>query len=183
MWKFQQARNIDQIKCWFNVVSVTTLGRHRINVSCLFIFAGISFVVFWYIPGAWFKPLLLWWFVAWYYNSGVFMWYSCHCNLKISLDLPHRETQHLFLYNKLQTLLIHILLNMTILNIGDGFNVYPANTRHSLNVGLMFGRRRRRRVNINPTLGQRLVFAGYPCSVNTAYPVNWYVKCSSNRTI
>ena len=37
---------------------------------------------------------------------------------------------------------------------------YPANTRRWTNVGLMLGQRRRRWANINPTLVQRLVFAG-----------------------
>ena len=35
----------------------------------------------------------------------------------------------------------------------------PANTRRRPNVGLTLDRRRRRRANINPTSGQRIVFA------------------------
>ena len=38
--------------------------------------------------------------------------------------------------------------------------VTPENTRHWTNVGLMLGRRRRRRSNIDPTLVQCLVFSG-----------------------
>ena len=37
-----------------------------------------------------------------------------------------------------------------------------ANTRYLSGVGLMLGHRRRRWANINPTLGQSLVFAGMP---------------------
>ena len=39
----------------------------------------------------------------------------------------------------------------------------PADIRRSPDVGLMLGRRRRRRPNIKPTSGQRVVSAGY-CS-------------------
>ena len=37
---------------------------------------------------------------------------------------------------------------------------YPANTIHWPNAGLMLARRLRRRPNINPALGQYIVFAG-----------------------
>ena len=40
--------------------------------------------------------------------------------------------------------------------------IYPANMRRLPNVRLMLGQRRRRFANINPTLGQRLLFAEYP---------------------
>ena len=38
---------------------------------------------------------------------------------------------------------------------------YPANTIRLPNVGLMLAQRRRRWANSNPTLGKRIVFAGY----------------------
>ena len=37
--------------------------------------------------------------------------------------------------------------------------ILPANTRNFPNVVLMLGRRRRRRANINPAMGQCIVFA------------------------
>ena len=40
------------------------------------------------------------------------------------------------------------------------FRNIPANMRHWPNVGLLLGQRRRRWANSNPTLGQRLMFAG-----------------------
>ena len=39
--------------------------------------------------------------------------------------------------------------------------IHPANTSRSPNVGLMLDQRRRRWTNIKPTLGERLVLAGY----------------------
>ena len=50
----------------------------------------------------------------------------------------------------------------TIIDKRHEYNPRVANTRHWTNVGLMLGRRRRRRPNINPTLAQCLVFAGEP---------------------
>ena len=42
---------------------------------------------------------------------------------------------------------------------------YPANTKRWSNVGLMLGQRRRRLANFNPTLGQRIMFAGYEATL------------------
>ena len=39
-------------------------------------------------------------------------------------------------------------------------NCFPANTVHWPNAGLMLARRLRRRPNVNPALGQCIVFAG-----------------------
>ena len=41
-------------------------------------------------------------------------------------------------------------------------DLYPANKIRWTDVGLMLGRRRRRRANSKPTLGQRIVFALHP---------------------
>ena len=38
--------------------------------------------------------------------------------------------------------------------------IYPANTRRSLNTGVMLGMSRRGWASIRPALGERLVFAG-----------------------
>ena len=60
---------------------------------------------------------------------------------------------------------------------------YPANMRRWPNVGLQLGQRRRRWANCKPTLGQRLMFAGYTFSLcwfnvgPAAQTVDHRVKC------
>ena len=48
-------------------------------------------------------------------------------------------------------------------------SINPADTRHWPNVGSMLADRLRRRPNIEPTLGQRLVFAGLSECSNCRY--------------
>ena len=50
----------------------------------------------------------------------------------------------------------------------------PANKRRSPNTGLMLAHRLRRWSNINPALGERLVFAGLPT-------VHHYKRCQADK--
>ena len=69
---------------------------------------------------------------------------------------------------------------MKFIVIPDELIAYiPANTRRSPNVGLLLAHRLRRWPNINPTLGERLVFAGIFTSLTFTADLNQIIIINS----
>ena len=94
------------------------------------------------------------------------LWDLLHLKLiynRVFVGVEYHTWAKRFSTVNLITVVSYIILSMGITLFfyhSIGLRHIPANSRRSPKVGLMLGQRRRRWTNIEPTLGERLVFAG-----------------------